>query len=65
MIPTGTPCPGCGDQCTDCGQRMCTTNGPAPIPTCPDHPTCIRCALAHPVVYCTECQRVAIEGRTA
>lgn len=58
MIPAGLPvdCPRCGESCDDCGERMCSTNGPEPAPRCQEHPTCTSCAT-HPV-HCRECGRV-------
>lgn len=55
---TSTPaCPSCGDRCTDCGDRMCTLNGPEPAPRCSEHPCCSGvCSLAP--VYCWACKEL-------
>ena len=49
-------CAVCGSRCVECGERLCSTNGPEPAPRCADHLCCVECS--DHVVYCGECKRV-------
>ena len=45
-------CTDCGDRCDICDERMCSTFGPEPAPTCPAHQECVDC---HTDNRCREC----------
>lgn len=52
-------CESCGDRCDICDERMCSTFGPEPAPTCPAHQECVDC---HTDNRCQECAAARREG---
>lgn len=52
-------CPGCGDRCDICDERMCVTYGLAPAITCAAHRHCVDCDTDNPCRDCADERRAA------
>lgn len=52
-------CPGCGERCDICDDRMCATWGPEPAVTCAAHCHCTDCDRDNPCRDCATARREA------